>query len=222
MHVPVSCRLSAAGVRFSVIRFPPRDWAFLAVGLPGKTFRPDLDGVTAFRTHELRPGWVPSIPRGRWCSPGRVASPTGTRRFPAASPSIPPTTSHRRSPLHEASNEGSRHSPVRSSPRPRPGMEPAALRLPPELRTLPSPATHVEGGDRPSSTDLELPLNSHPSISNPVVHSMRATSRRTASWGSLASAADPPCFRVRADIVRRLPDCPPNAAASRAPQRRCV
>jgi hypothetical protein len=62
-----------------------------------------------------------------------------------------------------------------------PGMEPAALRLPPELRTLPSPATHVEGGDRPSSTDLELPLNSHPSISNPVVHSMRATSRRTAN-----------------------------------------
>ena len=61
-----------------------------------------------------------------------------------------------------------------------PGMEPAALRLPPELRTLPSPATHVEGGDRPSSTDLELPLNSHTSISNPVVHSMHATSRHTA------------------------------------------
>ena len=32
------------------------------------------------------PGWVPPITRGRWCSPGRVASPTGTRRFPAASP----------------------------------------------------------------------------------------------------------------------------------------
>src|SRR6516225_3030057 len=62
-----------------------------------------------------------------------------------------------------------------------PGMEPAALRLPLELRTPPSPAAHVEGGDRPSSTDLELPLNSHPSISNPVVHSMRATARRTAN-----------------------------------------
>ena len=61
-----------------------------------------------------------------------------------------------------------------------PGVEPAALRLPPELRTPPSPAAHVRGGDRPSSTDLELPLNSHPSISNPVVHSCRATSRRTA------------------------------------------
>ena len=62
-----------------------------------------------------------------------------------------------------------------------PGVEPAALRLSPELRTPPSPAAHVRGGDRPSSTDLELPLNSHPSISNPVVHSMRATSRRTAN-----------------------------------------
>jgi hypothetical protein len=29
---------------------------------------PDLDGVTAFRTHELRPGWAPPIPRGRRCS----------------------------------------------------------------------------------------------------------------------------------------------------------
>jgi hypothetical protein len=81
---PAAFPLPAFG--FSVIRFPPRDWAFLTVGLPGETFRPDLDGVTAFRTHELRPGWVPPIPRGRWCSPGRVASPTGTRRFPAASP----------------------------------------------------------------------------------------------------------------------------------------
>ena len=61
------------------------------------------------------------------------------------------------------------------------GMEPAALRLPPELRTPPSPATHVRGRDRPPSTDLELPLNSHASISNPAVHSIRATSRRTAN-----------------------------------------
>jgi hypothetical protein len=30
--------------------------------------RPDPDGVTAFRTHEQRPGWAPSIPQGRRCS----------------------------------------------------------------------------------------------------------------------------------------------------------
>jgi hypothetical protein len=51
--------------RFSVIRFPLGGWAFLTVGLPAS---PDPDGVTAFPTHELRPGWVPSIPRGRRCS----------------------------------------------------------------------------------------------------------------------------------------------------------
>ena len=64
--VPVSRRVSAAGIRFSVIRFPPRDSALLTVGLPDQS--PDPDGVTAFRTHELRPGWVPSKPRGRRCS----------------------------------------------------------------------------------------------------------------------------------------------------------
>jgi len=35
-RVPVSCRLSAADIRFSVIRFPPRNWAFLTVGLPAR------------------------------------------------------------------------------------------------------------------------------------------------------------------------------------------
>ena len=64
---------------------PAKGSALLTVGPPTHT-GPDPDGVTAFRTHELRPGWVPSIPRGQWCSPGRVAYPTGTRRFPAASP----------------------------------------------------------------------------------------------------------------------------------------
>jgi hypothetical protein len=69
--------------------------------------------------------------------------------------------------------------PVFPSPTP-PGWNQRRFDAPPELRTPPSPATHVRGRDRPSSTDLELPLNSHPSISNPVVHSIRATSRRTA------------------------------------------
>jgi hypothetical protein len=65
LHVPVSRCLSAAGVRFLVIRCPPGVWAFLTVGLPAL---PDLDGVAASRTHEVRPGWVPPIPRGRQCS----------------------------------------------------------------------------------------------------------------------------------------------------------
>jgi hypothetical protein len=63
---PVAFPLPA--FRFSVIRCPPRSWALLTVGLPDVRSRPDLDGVTAFRTFELRPGWVPPIPRGRRCS----------------------------------------------------------------------------------------------------------------------------------------------------------
>ena len=63
----VSRRLSTTGVRFSVIRYPPRNQALLTVGFPAR--RLDLDGITAFRTHELRPGRAPSIPQGRRCSP---------------------------------------------------------------------------------------------------------------------------------------------------------
>jgi hypothetical protein len=65
---------------------------------------PDLDGVTAFRTHELRPGWVPSKPRGRRCS-----SRTEDRAQPAPAASQRPVLltllQHpiRRGPLDEAS-----------------------------------------------------------------------------------------------------------------------
>ena len=81
-----------------------------------------------------------------------------------------------------------------------PGVEPVALRLSPKLRTPPLPAAHVRGGDRPSSTDLGLPLNSHPSISNPVVHSMRATSRRTANLRAATGAEGLSCFRDSAGL----------------------
>ena len=81
----------------SMIRCPPGNWAFLTVGLPGHahTRVPDLDGVTAFRTHELRPGWVPSKPRGRRCSsrPRDVLS----RRPPLPSgQSLPPAAAFHR------------------------------------------------------------------------------------------------------------------------------
>ena len=58
-------------------------------GRPTGPTRPDLDGVTAFRTHEQRPGWAPPIPRGRRCSSRPDACPAGARRFTAASPCTP-------------------------------------------------------------------------------------------------------------------------------------
>jgi hypothetical protein len=81
---------------------------------------PDPGGVTVFRPPELRPGWVPPLPRGRWCSPGQVVSLTGTRRFTAASPCTPLQRPTLRGFASRGINQGSHSSPVRSSPRPRP------------------------------------------------------------------------------------------------------
>jgi hypothetical protein len=120
--------------------------------------RPDLDGVTAFRTHELRPGWVPPIPRGRRCSSrsgwGAQPAPTALPR-PVLRPrsGIPSCGAL----LYEASVRGLRSSPVRPAPRlAPPGWNGRLLGLSLELRTPPLPAAHVEGGARSSSTDLEL------------------------------------------------------------------
>lgn len=49
---------------------PPRHSAPLTIGLPGRP-GPDLDGVSTFRAHEMRPGWAPPNPRGQRCSHNR-------------------------------------------------------------------------------------------------------------------------------------------------------
>lgn len=36
--------------------------------------RLDLIGVVTFHMRQIRPGWVPSVPRGRWCAPARPGS----------------------------------------------------------------------------------------------------------------------------------------------------
>jgi hypothetical protein len=83
----VSCRLSPAGIRFLDILFPPENSALLTVGLPTRhQGGPDSVGVPMFRTHEMRPGWVPPLPRGGGVLPTGAASPIGACRFPTASP----------------------------------------------------------------------------------------------------------------------------------------
>ena len=71
----VSCRLSTH--RHSLLGHPvPLKELALPYGrVTGHTeVWSDLVGVSTFRTSKMRPGWVPSLPRGRRCSPGRVAS----------------------------------------------------------------------------------------------------------------------------------------------------
>src|SRR5215471_964708 len=63
---PLSCFLSAAGIRFLGVLFPPRDSASLTVGLPPRPCGCDGPvGVSTFHTHEIRPGRVPPLPRER-------------------------------------------------------------------------------------------------------------------------------------------------------------
>ena len=103
-----------------------------------------------FRTHELRPGWAPSIPRGRRCSSrtGRTAQPA-----PAALPrlvlqprsNIPPCEA----PLDEASTRVQAiHPSGLPLARGRPDGTGRRLGFPPELRTPPtrSRTTRVEVG----------------------------------------------------------------------------
>ena len=104
-HVPVSCCLSATGIRFSVTLFPPGTWAFLTVGLPGTTWRPDPDGVSTFHTCEIRPGWVPPLPRGRRCSSRPDAVPGRRLPLPSGQSLHPAPASHRGGTLHETSTE---------------------------------------------------------------------------------------------------------------------
>ena len=127
--------------------------------------RPDLDGVTAFRTRELRPGWVPSLPRGRRCS---------SRTEPRAQPA--PAASQRPVPLtplqhpilrgcaSRGINEGSSNSPVRPFPSPATAQDGTGRRLgfPPSFAPRrPGADDARRGGDRPPSTDLELLVQHH-------------------------------------------------------------
>jgi len=103
------------GVRFLSILFPPRHRLALRSAYQAQCLDPD--GVSTFRTSEIRPGWTPSIPRGRRCShsrlifPGRrLPHPSGLALFSGVAfrPSGDLT--------HEASSRVHLRSPVRSSP----------------------------------------------------------------------------------------------------------
>jgi hypothetical protein len=100
--------------------------------------RPDPDGVTAFRTHELRPGWAPSIPRGRRCSSRSIVA--FGRRLPLRSgqslhPTYFPSTGSRLTRHQRGFKQFAR--PVFPSPVAA-RMERAALGLSLGLRTPPT------------------------------------------------------------------------------------
>jgi hypothetical protein len=88
--VPVSCCLSAAGIRFLGLPVPPGDSAFLAIGLPftaeGACW--DLDGVSMFRTNEIRVGSGAPFTPGQRCSHSRRKRISCRCRSSATSPAL--------------------------------------------------------------------------------------------------------------------------------------
>jgi len=170
--------LSATGIRFLVILCPPGNWAFLAVGLPVLLPGPDPDGVATFRAHELRPGWVPSLPRGLRCPHGRQVIP-GRRMPPCSGPSLypRPATHHRRL-LITRHHQGftvvhPSGLPLACSPR----VEQGPLGLFPRASHPAVTGGACRGGDRHRG---HLPeLRHHRWSSTQRSHSPRATSCRT-------------------------------------------
>ena len=159
---------------------PAGGWALLTVGLPNPRVRTPTGFPRSARTSSDRVGCPPD-PGDNGAHPDRGDYRPGACRFATAIPAPRPT-------LHHAGLRITRHQrgfkqfarpvfpwPVAAR------MERAALGLYPWAS---HPASQElddarQGGDRPSSTDLELPLNSLLSISNRVVHSLCATSGRT-------------------------------------------
>lgn len=83
--ISLSCCLSASGIRFLDILFPPGTFSF-PYGRPTDHNRSDPVGVSMFRTSKTRPGRAFSSLRGGGVLPAARTSTTGTRRFPTASP----------------------------------------------------------------------------------------------------------------------------------------
>jgi hypothetical protein len=164
--------------------------------LTGQT-APDPDGVTAFRTHKLRPDWVPSLPRGRRCS-SRLRT-VLSRRLPLhhGQSLHPATTSHpaglRITRHHRGFKQFTR--PIFPSP-----VAPGWNGNPWAFPRASNPADQEpddarRGGDRPSSTDPKQRSRHQPNLQSCVFTHMRATSRRNGRGESADRAAARPSGR---------------------------
>jgi len=178
--------LPATGIRFLVIPCPPGNWAFLAAGLPVLLPGPDPDGAATFRAHELRPGWLPSLPRGLRCPHGRQVIP-GRRMPPCSGPSLypRPATHHRRLLItrHHQGFTVVHPSGLPLACSPRVEREPSGFF--PGLHTPPLPAAHAGVGTGIVGTCL---------------------SYVTISWSSSQRSHSPRATSCRTDLIRA---CPP-------------
>jgi hypothetical protein len=123
---------------------------------------PDPDGVSTFHTCEIRPGWVPPLPRGRRCSPRPDAVPGRRLPLPSGQSLHPAPASHQRGSSITGHQRGFTRftRPVCPSPvASRMGRE--TLGLSPVLRTPPLPAAHDRAGPgREHAPGTTLPTSS--------------------------------------------------------------
>ena len=158
--VVVSRRLSATGFRFSAILFPPRSSALLTVGLPA------TNGMTGPRRGYRVPHARATTGLGALSTPGTVVlirAGGDHRPAPAASqrrcPYTPPPTSHLARARITRHQRGFKQFARPGFPSPVAArMERAAASAFPRAShpTDQEPGNARRGGDRPSSTDLEL------------------------------------------------------------------
>jgi len=184
--VPVSCCLSATGVRFSIILFPPRDWAFLTVGLPAPGGRTQTGLPRSARTSYDR-GGSPLYPEDDGARPDLGDVPS--RRLPlhGGSSFNPAPASHLAGVCLTRHQRGFKQfsRPVFPSP--------VAARMEREPLGFPSSfaprryrqrTSRVGTGHRARARNYQLNITLG-LILRPVVHSFRATSRRTVHCDSL-------------------------------------
>ena len=196
----VSRCLSATGISLLGHPIPARGLG-LPCGRLTEPQSPDPDGVTTFHTHELRPGWVPPIPRGRRCSSRlsgfltrRLPLPSGQSLHPAATSHLAgPNLTRHQSEVHVLHPSGL---PLACSRR----MERQTLGLSPELRTPPtkSRTTHVGVGtghrararnNAHDITSADPPIRVARSSSCDLVSQTQLLPHATASFSLLAVAS---------------------------------
>jgi hypothetical protein len=200
----VSCCLSAAGVRFSVIRFPLGDWAFLTVGLPAKA-----GPRRGYRVPHARAATgvgAPSTPRTAVLLPVESSpqpAPAASQRPVLITPlqhsisrALPNEASTRVQAIHPSGLPLARSCPDGTG----------ALGLSPELRTPAgkTPDDARQGGDRPSSTDLKQRSRHQPNLQSTrlLIYVRPRVARRAA--GVRAGGGLGPAFRGGATLSIRL------------------
>ena len=180
-HVPVSCCLSAAGIRFLGHPVPAGEFGLPHGRLTGQRSARTPTGLPRSTRARYDRGGCPLYPGDGGVHPGRRTSTDRRLPLPNGQSLHPAATSHRRGSASRGIIE--RFTRVHPSGLPLacgPRMERGPLGFSPELRTPPLPATHVRAGTghghwpgTTPSTSVEPPIS--------VVHSTRATSCRTES-----------------------------------------